>query len=286
MSLRFFTTAFFLLAGIYIHSFDITAQNKTINNLEISLSFGNADIGCERFNNTSHIDWDNYIGHPIYNIYELVNWDVRFDLLDHYKAEFSLIMENDFTPITFKTSFQYYFNKWLGFHSGLRSYNTYIESATSYFKETAPNYYYEFHFDDQRKVYNLSAFCGPAINLNYRWFKWITKFNIGLSFQDGFKEHLYRKTPHNNEHYAYFFTIKPQSNFMYGLSSLVEIDCFKIRKTKIGILLKHEYQHVKKQTNYNLKTESWLGEITNKEIKGAKHDFNWGEWDAGFFIRF
>ncbi len=286
MKIRHILTILFLLTGLFVKVFHTTAQENAINNLEFSLSFGNADIKCDRFSNSSNLDWMNYVGHPIYNRYELINWDIRFDILDHYKADISFIMENDFTPITFKTSFQYYINKWLGFHSGLRSYNTYIESASSYFTDIAPDYYYEFHFDGQRKVYNLSTYCGPAINIDNRWFKWSTTLNIGVSFQAGFKDYLYRKTPDKNEHYAYYYNVKPQNNFMYGYSSMLDINCFKIKNKQIGLLLKYEFQHIKKQTNYNLKTENWLGETTNKYIKAAKHDFKWAEWDAGFFIRF
>ncbi len=286
MSLRFFTTVFFLLTGIYFHSFDITAQHKTINNLEISLSVGNANIECERFKNTTNLDWLNYVGRPIYNTYELVNWDIRFGFLENFKTDISLIMENDFTPITFKTSVQYYFNNWFGFHSGLRSYNTYIESATSYFSETAPDYYYQYHFDDQRKVYNISAYCGPAFYIKNKLFKWTTTVNIGLSFQDGFNEHLYRKTPNSNEDYAFYYKIKPQSNCMYGFSSLFEMNLFKINNKKIGLLLKADYQNIQKQTNYELKRESWLGETDISDIKGAKHVFMWKEWDAGIYLRF
>ena len=275
-----------LVLFLCLCSLNLSAQEKIIRNLELSFSIGLADYNCDSLSNKEHVDWANYIGEEDFAEAVIVKWGARFDLFKNWKADMALTMQDDFLPLNLKLSLQYFPLKWIGVHGGFKTFHTYIENGQQYFYQTQPGYYYYSQKYKSNPLNNVSIFAGPVFNLRFGPISWVSTFNLGLRHQPGFEYQFSYKVQNDNQTGKVLFFADADWQLMWGANSLVQLDCCSLGKTKIGLLVRTDFQFNDLRIDYRKREVDWLRNRSEEKVIGDTHKFTWIEWDAGIFLRF
>jgi len=273
---------------ILLSSLALLAQDKFINAYKFSFFAGLRDTKVDSFPNTQKLDFMNYLYdfHTGYD-YEYIGVSGHLNFKNQMEADFKISMYDDFAPDNLNFTVQYFFHKNLGLNLGfythtqlMNGFNTFhLTSDSGFYSDLETNFW-------QRKLWDRGLQLGIVARKDFGPFHPIMKINAGLSSFKPFSETVMQKEIDGNFIRRIDYQTKNTWSIFFFPELLLDLDCIKFEKTKLGIQLQANYFYSNKSIDYTETIFEWTAENpTSEKVDSPTHKYRKFDFDFGIYLR-
>jgi hypothetical protein len=282
--------ALFLSVIICIIAFnkEIHAQDKFINNYAISMFFGVRDTKVDSFPNTQNVDFMNYLydSHEGSD-YQYIGFSGHFWFKNHWESDIKVAMYDDFVPDNLDITAQYFFLKNIAASFGLYTHSALMNDFTMFHKTTGEGLYGDLETNfRQRKLFDRGLQCGVLLKQVYGKFHASLKLSGGVSSFKPFSEVVLQKQIDGNFVWQIDYQTENTWNFFFFPDLRLNLDCFTMKKSKLGIQLQANYFYSEKSIDYTQTTYDWtIVNSTVQQVDSPKHSYRKFDLDFGLYLK-
>jgi hypothetical protein len=263
------------------------SQDKFIQDYKVSLFFGTRDVSRDSLHNTANIDFMNYL-HSSDDMaeYQYLGFSTHLRFRGNWEADIKIAMYDDFAPNNINLKAQYFPIKNLGVSVGFYTYPQLLNDFTTYHRINDEMFFGDISSNfRQMRIHETGIMTGIVLPLNYRALHCTINLNGGVSTLSTFKDVVQQKQINSNlRRQINYSSIASPALFLFPEIEL-NLDCFKVGNTKIGIQAQSSWYTVSRSIDYNRTVYEWTTIApTTERIKSPNHHFEKFEIDFGIYM--
>lgn len=272
----------------FVHNTTISAQKHFIESYKISIFSGLRDTRIDSFPNTGHVDFMNYLYdfHTGYD-YEYIGLSGHLWLRNNWETDINIAMYDDFAPDNLKITAQYFPFPFLGISFGICTHTQLMNDFTMFHRTTGAGLFGDMQTNfRQIKMHDRGTVFGLILSRKFGVFQPSVYLNAGISSFKPFAETVYQKAVDGNFIRKIDYQTQNTWNLFFLPELLLNVDCIKVGKVKLGAQLKANIFYSKKSVDYLQTTYEWTEENkTTEKVSSPHHTYRKFDIDLGVFLK-